>query len=140
MPEGEGSAPAGNGPPLVSSRASESGHDQRFPRSLATVTVAGLAGALAVGAIGLVIWATAISTSVQLGRMVALTTIYSFGVAVIVPAVTMVTWSIRHQNSAVPGGSNRRKGCMAAVREPALMEWPIVIGDIPQEPPGFQPR
>jgi tetratricopeptide (TPR) repeat protein len=74
--------------------------------------------------------------------MVALATIYSFGVAIIVPAVTMTAWAIRHRHGNTPGRLvvNRGKRCPGTVREPVLRGRPIVIGDIPREPPGFQPR
>lgn len=128
---------------LASSRMNRPGrHTRRVPRVLARVSVAGLAGALFVGAVGLGVWATVINDSAQLARMVELATVYSFSAAVIVPTATMASWAISNRNFDAPGRftPNHRKRCRAADREPVIKYRPVVIGDIPQEPTGFQLR
>jgi hypothetical protein len=60
-----GGAPGGGRRLLLLGRGNGLEHFQSFPRTLARATVAGLSGALAVGAISLGVWVTVINDSVQ---------------------------------------------------------------------------
>jgi hypothetical protein len=137
-----GGAPGGGRRLLVPGCGNRPEHFQSFLRTLARAAVAGLSGALAVGAISLGVWVTVINDSVQSARMVALTTVYSLSVAIILSAVTTTARAIRRWRGDSSGRliASHGKRCQAHARGPVLKGRPVVIGDIPLEPPGFQPR
>ena len=137
-----GGAPGGGRRLVVPSRGNRLEHFQSVPRTLGRATVAGLSGALAVGAINHGVWVTVINDSVRPARIVALTTVYSLNVAIILPAVTTMAWAMRRWRGDSSGRliANHGKRCPAHVRGPVLKERPVVIDDIPLEPTGCQLR
>jgi tetratricopeptide (TPR) repeat protein len=97
------------------------------------------AAALVACAAGFGVWATLTKNSATFGRQTGLAGVYSLVLAVVVAAVAMAGWAARRggQMHAVPVADILVPPApRSAGEEPA----PVVQGEIPQEPPGLQPR
>jgi hypothetical protein len=104
------------------------------------VAVTALGAVLGVGALGFGLWATLTKNPALLGRQTALAGFYSLVLAAVVAAVGMIAWS-RRQARGRPVAGSGPVPVVPAGDEPAHSdEVPVVVGDIPQEPAGFQPR
>jgi len=100
-----------------------------------------LAAGLGAGALGFGIWATLTKNSALFGRQTALAGIYSLVLAALVAAVAVLGWARQHGRSRPPEFSTAPPPVQSAANQVSLVaEVFVVVGDIPQEPVGFQPR
>ena len=95
------------------------------------VAVIALASILAAAAVGFGVWATVTGTSALFGRQTALAGVYSLVLAAVVAAAGMITWARRVRGTLPP---------LSDSLMPVPSPGQVVVGDIPQEPPGFRPR
>ncbi len=113
----------------------------------ATGAVLLTAAVLAVCAVGFGIWATLTGNSAAVG----MAGVYSFVLAALVTVAGMIGWAVRHHAQAglasavdtrlSPPLVERTAGGRVPAGSPAATDdTPVVVGEIPQEPPGFQPR
>jgi hypothetical protein len=93
---------------------------------------------LAAGAVGFGIWTTVTRNPALFGRQAALAGVYSLVLAAVIAAVAMITWARRFQ--AIQGAPAHMPPPLNNGDPQISGNSPIVVGDIPQEPPGFQPR
>ena len=109
-------------------------------RRVAAGAVLVAAAVLVACAVGFGIWATLTKNSAAFGRQTGLAGIYSLVLAVLVAAVAMIGWAARRDHQALPADPAHAP-VPQPVPEASIGEaGPVVVGEIPQEPLGFQPR
>jgi hypothetical protein len=111
--------------------------------SPAVVAAVLLTAVLGVGALAFGIWATLTKNSALLGRQTALAGIYSLVLAALIAAAALVGWArqhVRSHSSAPPEVGTAPPVQSTSDQANRAAEACVVVGDIPQQPPGFQPR
>jgi len=91
-------------------------------------------------AVGFGIWATLTKNSAAFGRQTGLAGIYSLVLAVVVSAVAMTGWAVRRDRQPSPVLAIDSQLPRLAPDAGSYEDAPVVVGEIPQEPLGFQPR
>ncbi len=109
-------------------------------RRVASGAVRAAATVLVACAVGFGIWATLTKNSAAFGRQTGLAGIYSLVLAVVVSAVAMTGWAVRRDRQPSPVLAIDSQLPRLAPDAGSYEDAPVVVGEIPQEPLGFQPR
>ncbi len=109
-------------------------------RRLSQVAVAVLALVVVVAGVAFGIWATMARNSAVFGRLTRLTGVFSLGLAAAIAVACAIVWASRPHETRLPS-----RGTTEILASPSSSSGPGVfrgqlVGDIPREPQGFQPR
>jgi hypothetical protein len=108
-------------------------------RRAASGAVLVAAAGLVACAVGFGIWATLTKNSAAFGRQTGLAGVYSLVLAAVIAAVAMTGWASRRSHLPLAPAIDTQ--VPRPVPEAAAGEGaPVAVGEIPQEPLGFQPR